>query len=71
MPWRTDEYNFGTLIRANVEDDYTQENSIFGPSSLLSFPLPWLPLSSTDDDAGEQVTASSSTPSRSRGTGGG
>ncbi|GAA5841730.1 hypothetical protein JCM11251_007068 [Rhodosporidiobolus azoricus] len=25
-----DEYNFGTLIRANCEDDYTQENSMFG-----------------------------------------
>ncbi|BGO88556.1 hypothetical protein NBRC10512_004652 [Rhodotorula toruloides] len=24
------DYNFGTLIRANCEDDYTQENSIFG-----------------------------------------
>jgi hypothetical protein len=27
------DYNFGTLIRANCEEDYTQENSIFGPSS--------------------------------------
>lgn len=34
--WCADEYNFGTLIRANVEDDYTQENSIFGVSSFLS-----------------------------------
>ncbi|GAA5909344.1 hypothetical protein JCM6882_000957 [Rhodosporidiobolus microsporus] len=25
-----DEYNFGTLIRANCEDDYTQANSMFG-----------------------------------------
>ncbi|GAA5854948.1 hypothetical protein JCM8547_002318 [Rhodosporidiobolus lusitaniae] len=25
-----DEYNFGTLIRSNCEDDYTQENSMFG-----------------------------------------
>ncbi|GAA5960799.1 hypothetical protein JCM10213_005777, partial [Rhodosporidiobolus nylandii] len=27
---KIDEYNFGTLIRQNCEDDYTQENSIFG-----------------------------------------
>ncbi|GAA6044260.1 hypothetical protein JCM8097_002100, partial [Rhodosporidiobolus ruineniae] len=24
------EYNFGTLVRLNCEDDYTQENSMFG-----------------------------------------
>ncbi|GAA5879407.1 hypothetical protein JCM1840_006037 [Sporobolomyces johnsonii] len=32
MPFekKIDEYNFGTLIRANCEDDYSQDNSIFG-----------------------------------------
>jgi hypothetical protein len=27
---RVDEYNFGTLIRLNAEDDYTETNSMFG-----------------------------------------
>ncbi|GAA5999990.1 ribosome-associated Tef1p biogenesis chaperone CHP1 [Rhodotorula paludigena] len=27
---KIDEFNFGTLIRTNCEDDYTQENSMFG-----------------------------------------
>ncbi|GAA6024345.1 hypothetical protein JCM11491_000385 [Sporobolomyces phaffii] len=26
----TDDYNFGTLLRFNAEDDYTEENSMFG-----------------------------------------
>ncbi|GAA5885126.1 hypothetical protein JCM3774_002992 [Rhodotorula dairenensis] len=32
MPFdkKIDEYNFGTLIRINCEEDYTQENSMFG-----------------------------------------
>ncbi|KAM0753188.1 DUF757 domain-containing protein [Meredithblackwellia eburnea MCA 4105] len=32
MPFdgKVNDYNFGTLIRSNCEDDYTQENSIFG-----------------------------------------
>ncbi|GAA5964612.1 hypothetical protein JCM21900_002659 [Sporobolomyces salmonicolor] len=32
MPFekKIDEYNFGTLIRANCEEDYSQDNSIFG-----------------------------------------
>ncbi|GAA6008071.1 hypothetical protein JCM10207_007017 [Rhodosporidiobolus poonsookiae] len=32
MPFekKIDEYNFGTLIRLNCEDDYTQQNSMFG-----------------------------------------
>ncbi|GJN91967.1 hypothetical protein Rhopal_004995-T1 [Rhodotorula paludigena] len=32
MPFekKIDEFNFGTLIRTNCEDDYTQENSMFG-----------------------------------------
>lgn len=29
-----DEYNFGTLIRLNAEDDYTETNSMFGKHSL-------------------------------------
>ncbi|GAA5949964.1 hypothetical protein JCM3765_007752 [Sporobolomyces pararoseus] len=32
MPFekKVDEYNFGTLIRLNAEDDYTETNSMFG-----------------------------------------
>ncbi|GAA5980788.1 hypothetical protein JCM10908_003868 [Rhodotorula pacifica] len=32
MPFdkKIDEYNFGTLIRTNCEEDYSQENSMFG-----------------------------------------
>lgn len=41
------DYNFGTLIRANCEEDYTQENSIFGPSypSVCFAPRPGSPVS--------------------------
>ncbi|CAG8523741.1 11954_t:CDS:2 [Acaulospora colombiana] len=31
---KVEDYNFGTLLRKNVNDDYTEENTIFGESPL-------------------------------------
>lgn len=31
------DYNFGTLIRINCEDDYTETNSMFGKSRNSAF----------------------------------
>jgi hypothetical protein len=38
MPFehKIDDYNFGTLIRADCKEDYTEQNSIFGEAAAPS-----------------------------------
>lgn len=63
-----DDYNFGTLIRSNCAEDYTEANSIFGVSSLLLWGFRHIASTLTNPPAPLQATAPSSTPSRSHGT---
>lgn len=34
---KVNKFNFGTLLRINANEDYTEENSIFGKEFNMSF----------------------------------
>ena len=44
---RIDDYNFGTLIRADCSGDYTEENSIFGEPAVAPSQRHWSPVQRT------------------------